>query len=163
MPSTTVEHKPVSDVVKTTENVDSTQMKSRENELESAVEVKADSVWPAQITVYRDEPLSEFIKTTTAGVDGVCTEANTEWNACGPRCAQTCAYQPRGARKSRAVCESLLIAPSGCYKGCFCISGYVRLNDRCVLSGACPSKFHKITRYMLVTISLLFSPELSIR
>lgn len=69
-----------------------------------------------------------------------CTKDNMEWLSCGPRCYQTCGFQPRDAkqRKSRAVCVSS--NESGCYTGCFCKSGYVRLNDKCVLPTMCPSK-----------------------
>lgn len=81
------------------------------------------------------------VSTTTAHfLENACTEANMEWNTCGPRCYQTCAFQPRGVRRSRAVCEVATTA-SGCFTGCFCKKGYVRLNKKCVLSADCPSKF----------------------
>ena len=67
-----------------------------------------------------------------------CTEENTEYNPCGPRCYQTCAFQPKGARQARAVCESA--SSNGCYPGCHCRSGYVKLNDKCILPIFCPSK-----------------------
>jgi hypothetical protein len=52
-----------------------------------------------------------------------CTGQHMEWNSCGPRCYQTCAFQPRGSRVSRAICESA--SSTNCYPGCFCKSGYV--------------------------------------
>lgn len=71
--------------------------------------------------------------------DAACPEDNMEWVTCGPRCYQTCAFQPRGAKEGRAVCESVASAQGGCYPGCFCKSGYVRLNDKCILPLDCPS------------------------
>jgi hypothetical protein len=68
-----------------------------------------------------------------------CTGDNMEWLSCGPRCSATCGFQPRDARRdSRAVCSPS--NESGCYAGCFCKSGYVRFNDRCVLPVNCPRK-----------------------
>lgn len=119
-------------------------MKSRDKDLEASVEVKADTTWPALITVYEqssdDEPTSEKNSTSTDPTsEESCSDENMEWNSCGPRCAQTCAFQPRGVRKTRAVCEPLLTS-NGCYKGCFCKKDFVRLNDKCVLPDNCPSR-----------------------
>lgn len=85
------------------------------------------------------------IETTTVHfTQEACTGENMEWNTCGPRCYQTCAFQPRGiGREKRSVCE-VNPALSGCYPGCYCKSGYVRLNSKCVLSADCPSKFETI-------------------
>lgn len=76
--------------------------------------------------------------TTLHFLEMACDDKNMEWNTCGPRCYQTCAFQPRGVRRTRAVCEANF--PTGCRPGCFCKKGYVRLNDKCVLSDNCPSK-----------------------
>lgn len=75
-----------------------------------------------------------------------CTRDNMEWLACGPRCYQTCGYQPRDGRevnsklqrKSKAYCASS--NDTGCYAGCYCKSGYVRFHDDCILPIQCPSK-----------------------
>ena len=127
---------------KTMELFDEKKIKSADNELELAVEVKAESTWPAQIIIYEetsDDELSNSSSTELA-LEESCTEENMEWNYCGKRCAQSCAFQPRGVRKTRAICESLLTS-DGCYKGCFCKKDYVRLNDKCVLPINCPSEF----------------------
>lgn len=83
--------------------------------------------------------------TTVHFTELACTRNNTEWLACGPRCYQTCGFQPNAnrardvkQRKSRAYCASS--NETGCYAGCFCKSGYVRFNDECVLPIQCPSK-----------------------
>lgn len=73
-----------------------------------------------------------------------CTRDNMEWLACGPRCYQTCGYQPRDGRevnstlqrKSKAYCASS--NDTGCYAGCYCKSGYVRFHDDCILPIQCP-------------------------
>lgn len=83
-------------------------------------------------------PESSEVSTTIVAVETGCTDSNMEINTCGPRCYQTCAVQPRGFRRSRAVCEA--VNATGCYPGCFCKSGYVRLNEKCVLAKDCPSK-----------------------
>lgn len=68
-----------------------------------------------------------------------CPEEHFVWNACGPRCYQTCAFQPKsGDRLSRAVCEAA--NENNCHTGCFCESGYVRFNDKCVLPIDCPTR-----------------------
>lgn len=82
----------------------------------------------------------ENISTTTVHfTEAACTGEHMEWNSCGPRCYQTCAFQPRGVRRARAVCEPSSVT-TGCYPGCFCKSGYVRINDKCVMPTDCPSK-----------------------
>lgn len=88
-----------------------------------------------------DLPVSESSSSTTTEhfTQLACTGTNMEYNMCGPRCYQTCAFQPRGTRSSRAVCESP--SSSGCHAGCFCKSGYVRINDNCILPVDCPSEF----------------------
>lgn len=81
----------------------------------------------------------EAVTTTTVHfTDLACTEQHMEWLSCGPRCYQTCAFQPRGVRQTRAVCEN--VVSTGCYVGCFCKSGYVRINDKCILPVDCPGK-----------------------
>lgn len=86
-----------------------------------------------------DDSSSLILSTTTPHfLEMACDKENMEWNTCGPRCYQTCAFQPRGVRRTRAVCEATM--PTGCRPGCFCKKGYVRLNDKCVLSDDCPSK-----------------------
>lgn len=111
----------------------------RENEIEAEKEIKAEEV---STVSYVDEgtSTSTVAATTTAHFTQLaCTDENMEWNSCGPRCYQTCAFQPRATqRRSRAVCETM--TASGCHAACFCKSGYVRLNDKCVLPMDCPSK-----------------------
>lgn len=128
------------------EDFDEIKKKAGEDDLESNVEVKADSTWPAQITVYEelrdDEASHDKSPSSDSVTEEACIDENMEWNSCGPRCSQTCAFQPRGVRKSRAICEPLLTS-NGCYKGCFCKKGYVRLSDKCVLSENCPSEFRR--------------------
>lgn len=97
--------------------VDAVTLQARDNELESEVE--------------------------SSMIDEACPEENMEWVSCGPRCYQTCAFQPRGAR---AVCEPVTNAQAGCYPGCFCKSGYVRLNDKCILPVDCPSTYTLISK-----------------
>jgi Trypsin Inhibitor like cysteine rich domain len=98
---------------------------ARQNELEYEVEAET--------------PGPDFLSTSTVHFTQMaCTQENMEWNSCGPRCYQTCAFQPRGVRKSRAVCETA--SATGCYAACFCKSGYVRINDKCILPVDCPSK-----------------------
>jgi hypothetical protein len=53
---------------------------------------------------------------TSDWVDQGCTGENEYYNQCGPRCVQTCAFQPRvGIRNTRAVCESIL--SGSCHPG----------------------------------------------
>lgn len=87
----------------------------------------------------RDNELESEVESSV--VDEACPEDNMEWQPCGPRCYQTCAFQPRGAKQGRAVCESIANAQAGCYPGCYCKSGYVRLNDKCILPVDCPSEY----------------------
>ena len=63
---------------------------------------------------------------------------NELYMECGPRCYQTCAFQPRngGGRRTRAVCG----AGMSCQPGCFCKSGYVRFNGMCILNADCPTR-----------------------
>lgn len=100
------------------------------------IEIEANEVTTdAPIT----DPSVTITSTTTLHfLEAACDDKNMEWNTCGPRCYQTCAFQPRGVRRTRAVCETTM--PTGCRPGCFCKKGYVRLNDKCVLSDDCPSK-----------------------
>lgn len=108
-------------------------IKSRQNEVEGFDETSTDL--PVD-----ESSSSTIISTTTEHFTQLaCTGTNVEWNTCGPRCYQTCAFQPRGTRSSRAVCESPSL--SGCHAGCFCKSGYVRINDNCILPVDCPSEF----------------------
>lgn len=118
---------------------------TRGNDVESDLEVEADEV----VTEESNDGVTQSSITTTTEsfLENACTEANMEWNTCGPRCYQTCAFQPRGVRQSRAVCEFTMTA-SGCYVGCFCKKGYVRLNSKCVLSADCPSKFFLIHQFI---------------
>lgn len=86
--------------------------------------------------------VEESISTTTQHfLEAACTDELMEWNPCGPRCYQTCSIQPRGVRRSRSVCESGMQSANGCYPGCYCKSGYVRLNEKCVLPLDCPSEY----------------------
>ncbi|CAO1416082.1 unnamed protein product [Diamesa serratosioi] len=57
---------------------------------------------------------------------------------CGPRCYQTCAFQPRngGGRRTKAVCEGSV----SCQPGCFCKSNYVRFNGMCIPMADCPTR-----------------------
>jgi hypothetical protein len=51
-----------------------------------------------------------------------CTGANEYFNSCGPRCVQTCTFQPRAhGRTARAACESIF--SGSCHAGCFCVDG----------------------------------------
>lgn len=95
--------------------VDAVTLQARDNELESEVE--------------------------SSVIDEACPEENMEWMTCGPRCYQTCAFQPRGAKEGRAVCEPVANAQAGCYPGCYCKSGFVRLHDKCILPVDCPSTY----------------------
>lgn len=63
---------------------------------------------------------------------------NEVYTECGPRCYQTCAFQPRngGGRRARSVCEGT----SSCQTGCFCKSGYVRFNGMCIPNDDCPTR-----------------------
>jgi hypothetical protein len=106
-------------------------MKSRQNDLDYEIEVSSDDDPPV-------EAVSQSVSTTVHFTQMACTDDNMEWNSCGPRCYQTCAFQPRGSRQSRAICE--LASTTNCYPGCFCASGYVKLNEKCVLPVDCPSK-----------------------
>lgn len=90
-----------------------------------------------------DLPAEEVSSTTVHFTQMACLEDHMVWSSCGPRCYQTCAFQPRGSRRSRAICES--VVSTNCYAGCFCESGYVRLNDKCVLPIDCPSKFKNLS------------------
>lgn len=102
---------------------DSPKTAARQNEIEAEAETE------------EPEPVSS---STLHFTDLACTEPNMEWLSCGPRCYQTCAFQPRGVRKTRAVCEN--VSSTGCYVGCFCKSGYVRINEKCILPIDCPGK-----------------------
>lgn len=62
-----------------------------------------------------------------------CSE-NEIFIKCGPRCYQTCTFQSVNVRSSRVACDS------PCIPGCYCASGYVRFNEKCVLPDSCPSK-----------------------
>lgn len=74
---------------------------------------------------------------TFAPLPSNCSE-NELYMQCGPRCYQTCAFQPRngGGRRTRAVCE----ANMSCQPGCFCKSGYVRFNGMCIHNADCPTR-----------------------
>ena len=63
---------------------------------------------------------------------------NELYMQCGPRCYQTCAFQPRngGGRRTRAVCEGSMT----CQPGCFCKSGFVRFNGMCIPIADCPTR-----------------------
>lgn len=87
----------------------------------------------------RDNELESEVESSVT--DDACQEENMEWVGCGPRCYQTCAFQPRGARQGRAVCELVTNSQAGCYPGCFCKSGFVRLHDKCILPVDCPSMY----------------------
>ena len=106
-------------------------MKPRQNDVDYEIQVSDENVH-----------VEETISTTTLHFTQMaCTIDHQEWMSCGPRCYQTCAFQPRGSRVSRAICE--VASVSNCYPGCFCASGYVRLNERCVLPVECPSEYFK--------------------
>lgn len=112
---------------------------SRQNEVEGDLGVEMVDE-PTDVPEVDEDPSSTTFATTTAHfTELACSGSHMEWNSCGPRCYQTCAFQPRGRRSSRAVCE--MASLSGCHAGCFCASGYVRLNDKCVLPVDCPSEF----------------------
>lgn len=118
-------------MVKTGEFNAGVTMQPRQNDVDYEIQVPDENV-----------PVEETVSTTTLHFTQMaCTVDHQEWMACGPRCYQTCAFQPRGSRVSRAICENALV--SNCYPGCFCASGYVRLNERCVLPVDCPSKYFK--------------------
>ncbi|KAG5682388.1 hypothetical protein PVAND_011741 [Polypedilum vanderplanki] len=68
-----------------------------------------------------------------------CTKPNEYFNSCGPRCVQTCMFQPRAnGRTSRAACESIF--SGNCNAGCFCVDGYVRFNNQCIKPVDCPTR-----------------------
>ncbi|CAO1414017.1 unnamed protein product [Diamesa tonsa] len=80
---------------------------------------------------YKEETL------TFAPLIANCSD-NELYMQCGPRCYQTCAFQPRngGGRRTRAVCEGNI----SCQPGCFCKSGYVRFNGMCIQTADCPTR-----------------------
>lgn len=52
---------------------------------------------------------------------------NEKWDSCHGECEPTCEEPKKNC--------------SGCIKGCFCRSGYVRNNhDKCVLPSDCPKR-----------------------
>jgi hypothetical protein len=110
-------------------------MKPRQNDVDYEIKVDEIEVISEENS---SEPSSTVSTTTLHFTQMACTGEHMEWNTCGPRCYQTCAFQPRGSRQSRAICESA--STTNCYPGCFCASGYVRLNEKCVLPVDCPSK-----------------------
>jgi hypothetical protein len=112
-------------------------IQARQNEVEEELEIEAELT---------DEPVvtsstTETTTTTAHFTQLACTGQHMEWNSCGPRCYQTCAFQPQDVRRSRAVCETP--NSSGCHAGCFCKSGFVRFNEKCVLPVDCPSKLNE--------------------
>lgn len=114
-------------------------MKSRKNDID--YEIKVDEISVEEVLANENQQIQEVSTTSTTTLhftQMACDGEHMEWNSCGPRCYQTCAFQPRGSRQSRAICESA--STSNCYPGCFCASGYVRLNEKCVLPVDCPSK-----------------------
>lgn len=75
---------------------------------------------------YDETTISE--STTQHWTEQGCTGANEYYNACGPRCYQTCSFQPRvNGRNTRAVCESIF---SGS-----CHAGKVKLILNTVIKG----------------------------
>lgn len=114
------------------EDFDSVTMQARQNEIEGEVQLEAETEAPVSTTTVHFTKLA-------------CTGDNYEWNSCGPRCYQTCVFQPReNIRAAKAVCESA--TSTGCHPGCFCKSGFVRLNDQCILPVECPSEFGDILK-----------------
>lgn len=111
-------------------------LKSIQSEEQTTSSIETEEI-PNNVNFLRQNDDSE--SSTVHFTELACTGDNMEWLACGPRCSATCGFQPRDARRdSRAVCSPS--NESGCYAGCFCKSGYVRLNDRCVLPVNCPRK-----------------------
>lgn len=65
-----------------------------------------------------DEPATTVHATTTTQhwSEKGCTGDNEYYNACGPRCYQTCSFQQRvNGRNTRAVCESIFAG--SCHAG----------------------------------------------
>lgn len=109
-------------------------MQPRQNDVEYLIEIGDSSDEQSPV-----EEVSPSAPTTTLHFTLMaCTGDHMQWMSCGPRCFQTCAFQPRGSRQSRAICASA--SSTNCYPGCFCASGYVRLNEKCVLPVDCPRK-----------------------
>lgn len=109
---------------------------ARQNDLEVELEKEEEA-----LIVIADEVVSSTTAATTTVhfTTEACIGEHMEWHTCGPRCYQTCVIQPRTLRRQkRAVCEAN--SATNCYPGCFCKTGYVRLNKKCVLSTECPSK-----------------------
>lgn len=111
---------------------------------ENDVSRNDDDVPVNHVNFLRQSDIVDSESTTVHFSELACTRDNMEWLACGPRCYQTCGFQPRDGRevalerKSRAYCASS--NDTGCYAGCYCKSGYVRFHDNCVLPIQCPSK-----------------------
>ncbi|KAL7034704.1 hypothetical protein ACKWTF_008066 [Chironomus riparius] len=86
------------------------------------------------------EVIEESVSSTTEHwTTQGCSHANEYYNACGPRCQQTCSFQQRiSGGNTRAICESIF--SGSCHPGCFCQDGYVRFNDKCIKPVDCPSK-----------------------
>lgn len=113
-------------------------------------DVSNDEIPVDHINFLRQSDTADSESSTAHFTELACTRDNMEWLSCGPRCYQTCGFQPRDAkqqRKSRAVCASS--NDTGCYAGCYCKSGYVRLNDNCVLPTMCPRKRLITVKYYL--------------
>lgn len=114
-----------------------------EVEVENTTTTMSDEV-PMKFLRQNDDSESSTVHFTELACS---VDENAEYLTCGPRCQATCGFQPRDARRdSRAVCTTA--NDSGCYPGCFCKSGYVKLNDRCVLPVNCPRKYLiNVTKY----------------
>ncbi|XP_070499771.1 serine protease inhibitor swm-1-like [Chironomus tepperi] len=81
---------------------------------------------------------SEVSTTENLATQG-CNKANEYYNACGPRCQQTCSFQQRiSGGNTRAICESIF--SGSCHPGCYCQDGYVRFNDKCIKPVECPTR-----------------------
>lgn len=61
---------------------------------------------------------SESSTTTEHWTTQGCSHANEHYNACGPRCQQTCSFQQRiSGGNTRAICESIF--SGSCHPGKF--------------------------------------------
>ncbi len=100
----------------------------------NAIEIETEGVDQPVVSLQPIPQLRSEENSTELPIIKNCGEHET-YHECGPRCYQTCTFASSTIRKSKAVCET------GCNPGCYCDSGYVRFNDRCVLPETCPCKY----------------------
>lgn len=87
------------------------------------------------------------VKVANSSKSEVCTALeNGIYQKCASKCVSSCRFQIPSI--SDIAMTSIDCAKSECIEGCFCKIGFVRYQDKCILSKNCPTRANKSMEFV---------------